>query len=378
MPKKNLQNERTSNSATLYMAMELSSSKWVLGFSDGSCRGIRRRTVPAGDLARLSEELPLARKRFGLSPDCPVVSCQEAGRDGFWIHRHLEAQGVQSLVVDSASIERSRHKRNPKTDRLDVNKLLYLLLRHHRGEPKVWRVVHVPDEAAEDQRHLHREIEELKGEATRLGNRIKGLLATKGVKLKLAGDFLKQLGKAKTPDGRPVGKQLVSRFRRQWSRLSMVRRQVAALEKQRSKRLRSEQSPAMDKVRTLSTLRGVGTNISWLLVFEFLGWRTFQNRKQVGSAAGLVGAPWNSGASERDQGISKAGNSRVRKMMVEAAWCWVRWQPDSKLTRWFNDKFGVGKRHRKVGIVALARQLLIALWRYAEFGVLPQGAQLKA
>lgn len=362
----------------LYLAFELGNREWKLGFSVGIGQRPRRRKIEAGDLAALSWEIGQAKKRFGLPERAEVLSCYEAGRDGFWLHRYLVASGVENLVVDSASIEVNRRAKRAKTDRLDVGKLVTMLIRHHSGEKKVWSVVHVPSVEAEDKRHLHRELATLKQDRTRHSNRIQGLLVGQGVRLTVRGDFLERLEGVRLWDGSPVQPGLRSRLEREYAGWQFVDGQIQELEAERAELLRTSTDPSVEQVRQLLRLQGIGENSAWLFVMEFFGWRDFRNRREVGSLAGLTATPYQSGDESRDQGISQAGNGWVRAMATEISWGWLRFQPQSELSRWFQQRFGGGsKRIRKIGIVALARKLLIALWRYLEYGELPAGAQLK-
>jgi len=360
----------------LHVAFELSEKKWVLAFSDGR-RATKARlvTIDSRDLVRLPREIAAAQNRFGLNPATPVVSCYEAGRDGFWIHRHLESIGIDNIVVDAASIEVNRRRRRRKTDRIDARKLLATLLRYHDGEREVWSVVRVPSDEDEDARQLHRELEALKGEAKEHRMRMQSLLVTQGISMEITKDFLQLLPKLRRWDGSKLPAGLTARLRREHQRLTKVRSQIQLLAKQRREQVRHGTAPRLDKVRQLAQLKGIGDNGSWLFVMEFFGWRRFDNRKEVAAAAGLVPTPYDSGDSAHEQGISKAGNGRVRYMAVELAWGWLRWQPDSALSRWFAEKFATGGgRRRRVGIVAVARKLLIALWRFLEHGEIPEGA----
>jgi transposase len=335
--------------------------------------------MPAGDLLRLGEEISKAKKRFGLSRQARVISCYEAGRDGFWLHRALEGEGIRNLVVDPSSIEVPRRKRRSKTDRLDVGKLLTMLMRYHLGESKVWSVVRVPSVEAEDNRHLHRELDVLKRERTRHINRIKGLLAGVGVRLSPKAKFAEQLEEVRLWDGSTLPPALHCRLLREHERKQSVQKQILELEAERAEILRHCPSQETEKVRRLQRLRGIGVNSSWLFGMELFAWREFGNRRQVAALAGLAPTPHSSGDLEREQGISKAGNRLVRSMAIEIAWAWLRFQPQSELSRWYERRFGHGSsRMRRVGIVALARKLLIALWRWVEMGVLPEGAELKA
>jgi transposase len=363
---------------TLYLAFELGQQTWQLGFTIGVAQQPRERMIPAGDVARLQQEIARAKQRFGLPEDARVVSCYEAGRDGFWVHRYLVAQGVQNHVIDSASIEVNRRQRRAKTDRLDVHKLLTMLLRHSAGEQKVWSVVRVPSVDEEDRRQLHRELTTAKQDRTRVINRIKGLLAGHGVQLTLQGDVDAQLDQVQQWDGSPLPSALRTRLKRAWQQVGFLTAHIQTLEAERRALLRRREDPVIDQVRQLFTLRGIGVNSAWLYVMEFFAWRDFQTPKQVGALAGLTPTPYQSGQSHRELGIAKAGNRHTRAMAIEIAWAWRRFQPSSALSQWYERRFGHGSaRLRKLGIVALARKLLIALWRFVKPGVLPEGAVLK-
>jgi transposase len=363
----------------LYLALELSSRTWKLGMTVGFGQKGRERNVPAGDLRGLKEEVERAKKRFGLPRSAPVYCCYEAGRDGFWIHRALVAMGIANVVVDPCSIEVPRRKRRAKTDRLDVHKLLKLLIRYHLGEEKVLSVVRVPSIEDEDNRQLHRELIALKSERTRHINRIKGLLATVGSRLQpRRRKFREQLKQVRLWDGSPLPAGLHCRILREHERLECLQRQIVELEGDRAECLQECGSPAVAKARKMNRLRGIGANAAWLLSMELFAWRQLRNGRQVGSLSGLTGTPYDSGNQVREQGISKAGNRYVRSLAVEMAWAWLRFQPQSELSQWFQQRFGGGgKRLRRIGIVALARKLLIALWRWCEQDVLPAGAELR-
>jgi len=382
MTQKTTQGQFTETSSVLYMAFELSSKNWKLGFSTGFGQKPRIRTVTAGDQNALKTEIKLARKRFQLPEQCKVVSCFEAGRDGFWIHRFLTAEGIENFVVDSSSIEVNRRKRRAKTDRLDVGSLLRMLIRYRHGEHKVWSVVHVPSVEDEDRRQAHRELAALEKEKNRTSNRIRGLLATQGIRLAGGNISADQLESIRMWDGSPLPAGLESRIGRECAHLAFLKEQIATLIRQRKNALRSkseaEAAPDKKKIQQLQKLRAIGPVGAWVLVREMFGWRQFKNGRQVGSLSGLTPSPYNSGNTNYDQGISKAGIQPVRKIAIELAWCWVRYQPNSKLSCWFNERFAnAGKKARKVGIVAVARRLLIELWRYLETGALPEGAELK-
>jgi transposase len=326
----------------------------------------------------LLHEVAQAKKRFGLPDTAPVVSCYEAGREGFWLHRFLQAQGITNHVVDSSSIEVNRRKRRAKSDGLDVRKLLSMLMRYADGARDVWRVVHVPTVDAEDHRHLHRDLETLKQERASTTTRIKGLLSSQGIRLTSLSQFPEQLDGLRLWDGSPIPSGLRRRLLRVYAHHEFLSQQIAALEAERRALLHSAQEASIEKVRQLMHLKGIGINGAWLLVMEFFGWRALKNRREVGGLAGLTPTPYQSGESARDQGITKSGNRHVRWMTMELAWSWVRYQPESALSCWFRERFGGGgKRLRRIGIVAVARKLLIALWRFLETGVLPAGAELK-
>ena len=367
----------TSEQPVLYLALELGWDSWKLAFGRGPGPAPRRREMPARDIDRLRQEIAEAKRRLRLPADCRVVSCYEAGRDGFWLHRCLASAGVQNLVVDSSSIEVNRRQRRAKSDRLDVEKLLSMLLRYVGGETRLWSVVQVPTPEEEQARQLHRELLALQHESTEHTNRIKSLLATCGLEIQVDRHLPKRLKELRQWDGSPLAPALHQRLLREFERLQVVNRQVRQLEQQRARTVRSEASPAALQVRKLLGLRGIGLRSAWLYVHEFFGWRKFKNRRQVGSLAGLTPTPYASGQTDHEQGISKAGNKRLRWMAVEIAWGWLRFQPDSQLTRWFYARFALGSsRQRRIGIVALARKLLVALWRYLETGVPPADAEL--
>ena len=373
-----LQSNDNAAERVLYMAMELSDKHWKLVFSDGGEKR-RHETMEAGHRIELVEAMKKAKEKFGLSHDAKVVSCYEAGRDGFWLHRYLVSLGIENQVVDSSSIETNRRKRRVRTDRIDGVKLLTMLMRYWGGERGLWSVMRVPSVEDEEGRRLHRELASLQKERTRHRNRIRGLLVAQGLRLEPNSDFLKRLEALTLWDGTPLPTELKDELEREPQRLRLVEEQRRALEGTRKRRLGQADTARLQRVVQLMGLRAIGPSCAWLLVMEFFAWRGFRNRRELGACAGLTGTPYDSGGSRRDQGISKAGNRRVRTMMIEIAWLWLRYQPNSKLSRWFCERFaGGGARMRRVGIVALARRLLVALWRYLEEGVLPEGAELKA
>ena len=367
------------NSKTLYLAFELSQSKWKLGFSTGLGQAPRIRNISAGNLDRLAQEIEKAKTKFQISEQGPVISCYEAGRDGFWLHRYLCSTGVRNWIVDSASIEVNRRARRAKTDQLDVGKLLTMLMRFDLGEQEVWRTVNVPTVSEEDWRHLHRDLKTLKKERTGHINRIKGLLVGQGIRMKIKQDFLQHLEEVRKWDQTSIPKHLQSRLKREYERMELINQQIKRIESERQELLRVSDQENIDQVRYLMKLRGIGIHSAWLFVMEFFSWRNFQNSKEVGALAGLTSTPYQSGGSYREQGISKAGNRYIRGIVIETAWCWLRYQPESELSHWYQRRFGnKSKRMRRIGIVALARRLLVSLWRYLETGELPKDAVLKS
>lgn len=361
----------------LYMAMELSNSSWKLGFSNG--QRIRRRSIEARDRVRLTEEVQLAKQKLGLQPDTRVKVCYEAGRDGHWIYRWLSSEGFKVFEIDSSSIETARGRKHVKTDRIDVEKLLDLLIRYCLGFRKAFRIVRVPSEEAEAEQRLHREDEYLVRQRARVTNRLKGLLVNQGiVEFSLKRGFEDWLETVQRWDGSGLSDALKTEIRRLYVQYQLLESQIAEIAQAYQQELLNDTAVA-HKRRQLEQLRSIGPKTSRVLSAEVFSWRVFNNGKQVGGMAGLTPTPSRSGDVNKEQGISKAGNRRVRRVMIELAWFWLKWQPGSHLSQWFNRRFARGgKRMRRVGIVALARKLLIALWRYVEFGVLPEGAVLKA
>lgn len=370
--------ESTATTATLFLAFELGSTKWTLGCTTGPAQRPRLRTIAARDLAAVEREIIEAKRRFHLPPDAPVRSCYEAGRDGFWLHRWLIGEGLSNVVVDSSSIEVNRRKRRAKTDRLDAAKLLSLLQRWVAGETKVWSVVHVPTIEAEDARHLVREIEVVQAMWTAQRNRLHGLLAAHGAVVPLTSRFADVLASTRTGDGRLLPPGLRARLRREWTAYQTIDRRLGELETLRAQLIAEDESRMAQVARQLMTLKGVGEIGAVVFSAELLGTRTLHNRREVGALTGFVPVPYRSDQRVVDQGISRAGRAALRRVATQVAWCWLRYQPTSALTQWYHRRFGAaGKRARRVGIVAVARRLIIALWRYVTHGVLPDGAAVK-
>lgn len=333
--------------------------------------------MSARDREALLAEIELAKERMKLPSGCDVVSVYEAGRDAFWLHRWLCSVGLTNYVVDPASIESNRRGKRAKTDRLDAEKLLSCLIRHHGGEPKVWSVVTVPSEADEDLRRLHRERKRLQEELIGVRNRAHSLLATVGAHVPNMSKLRSVLDRLSNWDGSELPLHLRRELARICQRMELLGEQLAEVEAERRSYLKKK-SKNSEMVHLLGSLKGVGMETAWFLIVELFAWRKIKNRKQLGALAGLTGVPRNSDGTVRDDGISKAGLSRLRSLMVEVSWQWLRYQPDSALSRWFRERFAAaGGRARKRGIVAVARKLLIELWRLVEHGLVPAGAEFK-
>lgn len=367
--------DRSVNDGPLFVSFELGKTTWQLGMTRGFGVAPWVRAVPAGDLGAVARTIALARRRFGVATG-PVVSCYEAGRDGVWIHRALTAAGLTNRVVDSASIEVNRRARRQKTDRIDAIKLVMMLVRVWSGEPRVWREVRVPTEAEEAARHVSRERTALVKDRTRLENQITSWLATWGCRVSTR----QRRGAAwwtqvRTWNAAALPAPVQARLARAVARLRGVTEHLAELDTAQAAAVSA--APAASALARLVQLKGVATTSASTLVAEGLVWRAFQNRRQVGGLLGFAPAPYASGDLQRDQGISRAGNARLQAVSIQLAWNWIRWQPASAVTRWYRERFGTGRRARRIGIVAVARKLVIALWRYATTGVVPAGAQLK-
>jgi len=369
----------TGEEAVLHVALELDDLRWTLTTGTRMGRRPRQRQVRPRDREAVLRVIGETKERFGLQADARVVSCYEAGREGFWLHRWLVSEGIENRVVDSASIEVNRRKRRVKADRLDGEKLLRMLIRYEGGEQGVWSVVRVPSEEAEDARQLHRELTTVKRDRVRVTNRVKGLLAAQGVRLEIRRGFLEALEGVRLWNGSSMPEGLKARLGRAWAQYRWLTERINELEGERRTLLRTSQAEDVERVRQLMALDGIGENSAWVFVTEFFGWREFRNRREIGALAGLTPTPYQSGATDREQGISKAGNRHVRAIVVQIAWGWLKHQPDSELSRWYNRRFGPGSaRVKKIGIIALSRRLLIELWRYLETGAIPEGATVVA
>lgn len=364
------------HSGTILVAIELSQRSWVVVSHSPDRDRLSRHKLAAGDvdglLALIGQLRQRAEQTLGQAP--AVASCYEAGYDGFWLHRRLLAAGIENLVIDPASLTVERRARRAKTDRIDGEKMLRALMAYRRGEPRVMSVVRVPSVEQEDARRGTRERERLIKERTGHINRIKALLRTLGIAAGEPGreDWPAWLARQCDGQGKPVPARLRAELEREHARLRLVGEQIQAL----------AEAPAptatTDASARLAQLKGIGPVFATTLAGE-LFWKDFKNRREVGAYAGLAPSPWQSGGISHDQGISKAGNRRARHVAVELAWLWLMHQPKSALSRWFQARVGDQRgRVRRIAIVALARKLIIALWRFLTTGLVPTDAVLKA
>jgi len=371
------------NLAAIFVSLELSRSTWLItSLSPGSGEKMSKHSVRGGDIAGLLDQLArlrtTAQARTGKI--FPIIVIQEAGLDGFWIHRVLEREGIESHVVDAASILTSRRRRRAKTDRIDGEALLRTLLAYKRVEPRVCAMVRAPSPQEEDERRLCRERKALVAERVAHVNRIKGLLFAQGISdyEPLRRDRRRRLEELATGDGRPLPAHLKAQIGRELDRLELLLRQLKAVEAERDALLAPMADAASTPVAALAGLRGIGPEFAanlWLECF----YRSFSNRRQVAAYAGLAPTPWQSGSVEHEQGVSKSGSPRLRTTLVQLAWLWLRHQPTSGLSLWFKDRVTRdGGRGKRTTIVALARKLLVALWKFVSSGVVIEGAAMKA
>jgi len=372
----NATNPLASAPTRLLVAMEMSLNTWRLVMAPEGGTRKRVKTVEAGNYLAVEQAVGEAKARFQLPAETPVVFCYEAGRDGFYPYRRLTAAGHEVWVIDSASIEVSRRRKQAKSDGIDGDKLAELMQRQARGEPKALRIVRVPPPEVEDQRLLPREREILLQDVGRLRNQIEAILFAHGYREVPNTARALQTWVEARPDWPPHVRE---RLGREIERLALLETQCRTVEKALAQPVREARGAGtVAVVWSLMQLCGIGLIGAWVLASEIFGWRQFRNRREVGAVLGLTPTPYRSGQSQREQGISKAGNRRARAMLVELAWLWLRYQPDSALAQWFQARFGGGgKRLRRIGIVALARRLAIALWRYTAHGIVPDGARLK-
>lgn len=382
------QQTRESEHDPLFVAIEMSRSKWIVGLHSELSDKVSIHSVDWGDtqgLFALIERLQhRVQSKLGVRPS--VLCCYEAGYEGFWLQRLLAAAGHCALVIDPASLLINRRAKRAKTDRLDARAMVRALIGFNRGEDQVLNAINVPTVEQEDERRLVRERQRLIKEQTAHTNRIKGLLVTQGVVgfRPREPNAREALSHFRTGDGRPLGPRLIEEISREIQRLRLVMQQLAAVEAERDAIVASgssdpapELKPARSDrsmVTALTRLKGVGSNDASVLVREAF-WRQFDNRRQLAAWSGFAPTPWASGITVRDQGITKAGPPTLRAHLIQIGWRWLHWQPDSALAKWYHQRTqGASGRVRRVMIVALARKLLIALWRYATIGLVPTGA----
>ncbi len=370
----------TCNEQTIHAALELSKNSWLLAIQVPGRDRPSLHPIKGGDAEGLVAKLDAARDRVAkVTGQTPKVTlCYEAGYDGFWLARFLEQRGIECLVMEPASLRVTRRARRVKTDRIDVESILHTLIAWCRGERHVCSMVVIPSVAEEDLRRSHRERDRLVRERTAHINRIKGLLFGQGIRGINVKARYKTLVPAKlvTGDGRPLPERLGREITREIERLAQLQAQIVEIEHERD----TAPTPCVATERKrhqLLRLKGLGPALSSTLTREVY-YRRFANRRQVASYIGIAPSAYDSGDGHRSQGISKAGNRLARVAMVEAAWLWLRHQPDSALSLWFHERTqGQKGRIRRVMIVALARKLAIALWRYLETGLIPEGAVVK-
>jgi transposase len=367
---------------TIFVAIELSQKSWLVTLHSPDRDRISRHKLEGGDHAGLLGLIEKTRSRAEqkLGSAVRVASCYEAGYDGFWLHRLLLAAGIMNFVFDAASIPVEQRGRRAKTDRIDGELLLRTLMAHLRGEPRVVRIVQVPTVEQEDARRGSRERERLIKEQTAHTNRIKALLRLQGMAVGYPRrrDWLNWLAKQRDWQGQPVSPHLLAEVTREHARLILVRQQLAALERAQATQACPVPQAMVERRAQLQRLKALGPSFATTLTSE-LFYKDFDNRRQVAAYCGLPPSPWRSGGIDREQGISKAGNPRARLKAIELAWLWLRHQPESELSRWFNSRTAnAGKRARRIAIVALARKLMVALWRYLSTGLVPAGATMKA
>jgi len=367
----------------IFVSLELSRSKWlVTSLSPGAGEKMSKHSVVAGDIASLFEYFAEFKRKAAARMEraFPIIAIQEAGLDGFWIHRVLEREGIESHVVDAASILVSRHRRRAKTDKIDGETLVRTLLAYKRGDPRVCSMLRAPTPEEEDRRRICRERKALIAERIVHSNRIKGLLFAQGVLdyEPLRRNRRARLNELLTGDGRPLPERMRAQIGRELDRLEVILAQLKAVEAERDDLLKEEGNGAPAPAALLSQLKGIGPEFATILWSEGF-YRHFNNRKQVAAYAGLAPTPWQSGSIAHEQGVSRAGNPRLRTAMVELTWLWLQHQPHSALSLWFYERVKRdGGRMRKTAVVALARKLLVALWKYTSHGVVIEGAVMKA
>ncbi|HEY6603993.1 MAG TPA: IS110 family transposase [Xanthobacteraceae bacterium] len=371
-----------AHNATIFVSIELSQKTWLVTLHSPDRERISRHRIEGGDHAGLLALLASVRARaagkLGFAPK--IVSCYEAGYDGFWLHRLLHAAGILNFVFDAASIPVEQRSRRAKTDRIDGDLLLRTLMAYLRGEPRVVRIVQVPSVEQEDARRASRERDRLVKEQTAHTNRIKALLRLQGMAVGYPRrrNWLHWLAQQRDWQGQPLPPHLLAEVTREHARLMLVREQLAALEQARATAASPVPAGMAKRQELLQRLKALGPTFAATLTNEVF-YKDFRNRREVAAYCGLTPSPWRSGGIDLEQGISKAGNPRARLKAIELAWLWLRHQPESELSRWFRARTAnAGKRAKRIAIVALARKLIVALWRYLSTGLVPAEATMKA
>ena len=371
-----------SSENTVYVAIELSFSSWLVAARLPGTERSRLHRIEAGNtlalLALIAELRSRASTKRGEAVE--VACCFEAGRDGFWLHRVLTAHGIAAYVLEPTSILVNRRARRAKTDRLDAEGMLRVLATWLGGDRQVCSMVRVPTPDEEDAKRPHREREHLVQERLRIENRIEGLLFTQGIRKRPSlRSWEREMAELRTGDGRALPPLLRAELERLRRRLVLVLELIREVEAERASALAAAADDAItQKIMALQRIRGIGANFAAVLVREVF-YRSFANRRQLASYVGIVPMPYQSGGVDRDRSISRMGNPRARTSMIQLAWLWLRYQPDSALATWFRERVGALQgRTRRIAIVAVARRLLIALWRYVETGVIAEDVAVRA
>jgi transposase len=367
---------------TVHVAIELSVSSWLVAARLPGIEKLRLRCIKGGDTTALLALIAELRWRAStkLSGAAEVACCFEAGRDGFWLHRLLTAHGIAAYVLEPTSILVNRRARRAKTDRLDAEGMLRVLAAWLGSDRQVCSMVRVPTPDEEDAKRPHREREHLVQERLRIENRIEALLFTQGIRGRPSlRSWERDVAELRTGDGRALPPLLRAELDRLRRRLVLALELIREVEAERAAALAATADDAMvQKTMALQRIRGIGANFSAVLVREVL-YRPFTNRRQLASYVGIAPMPYQSGGMDRDRSISRAGNPRARTTLIQLAWLWLRYQPGSALAAWFRERVGpLQGRTRRIAIVAMARKLLIALWRYVETGTMPEGAEIRA
>ena len=373
--------DSTPSARALYIAFDMGKEAWQFASGDGG-KARREGKIDRTDVEQgkrdLLIEVDKAKQHFGLPADAKVHAMYEAGRDGFWFARWLNAAGVKCLVVDPCCILVDRRAKHRKNDAIDARALLDLLVRHVTGDREV-NIVPVPPPEAEDARELGRLLHRMGRVRRSLACRVQSVLWTRGIDVHYRTGLQNDLGDMRSGDGHPLDRMVRLEVEMLCGQIEVIDRDLAKLERERVTQVEKPATPAQQQAHQLEQLVGIGPIGAWTLAHELFGWREFRNAKALGAYLGLAPTPFCSGQMNRDQGISKVGPSKLRSLMVQLAWAWLRYQPESDIAKWYGERFGAtAKRSRRIGIVAVARKLVIALWRYAMHGVVPAGAELKA